>query len=70
MTKSHYLRPHLWNFFQAVRSRKPVVQDVVFGRNAALGGHMANESYYRKSPVYRDSVSQTIKSEALTDKAR
>jgi predicted dehydrogenase len=56
------LRPHLWNFFQAVRSRKPVVQDVVFGHNAALGCHMANESYYRKSPVYWDSVSQTIKS--------
>jgi predicted dehydrogenase len=56
------LRPHLWNFFQAVRSRKPVVQDVVFGHHAALGCHMANESYYRKSPVYWDSVSQTIKS--------
>jgi predicted dehydrogenase len=56
------LRPHLWNFFQAVRSRKPVVQDVVFGHNAALGCHMANESYYRKSPVFWDSVSQTIKS--------
>ncbi len=55
------LRPHLWNFFQSVRSRKPVVQDVVFGHNAALGCHMANESYYRKSPVYWDSVSQTIK---------
>jgi len=56
------LRPHLWNFFQAVRSRKPIVQDVVFGHNAALGCHMANESYYRKSPVFWDSVSQTIKS--------
>ncbi len=56
------LRPHLWNFFQAVRSRKPVVQDVVFGHNAALGCHMANESYYRKSPVYWDAASQTIKS--------
>ncbi len=51
------LRPHLWNFFQAVRSRKPVLQDVVFGHNAALGCHMANESYYRKSPVFWDSVS-------------
>ncbi len=56
------LKPHLWNFFQAIRSRKPVVQDVVFGHHAALGCHMANESYYRKSPVYWDSVSQTIKS--------
>jgi predicted dehydrogenase len=56
------LRPHLWNFFEAVRSRKPVLQDAVFGHNAALGCHMANESYFRKTPVYWDSVSQTIKS--------
>jgi len=56
------LKPHLWNFFQAVRSRKPVVQDVVFGHHAALGCHLANESYYRNSPVYWDEKSQTIKS--------
>ncbi len=56
------LRPHLWNFFEAVRSRKPVVQDAVFGHNAALGCHMANESYFRKSPVCWDAASQTIKS--------
>jgi len=56
------LRPHLWNFFEAVRSRKPVLQDAVFGHNAALGCHMANESYFRKMPVYWDSASQTIKS--------
>ena len=56
------LRPHLWKFFQAVRSRKPVVQDAVFGHNAALGCHLANESYFRKTPVYWDPVSQTIKS--------
>jgi len=56
------LRPHLWRFFQAVRSRQPVVQDVVFGHNAALGCHLANESYFRKSPVYWDAASGTIKS--------
>src|SRR6267154_3660023 len=56
------LRPHLWKFFESVRSRKPVLQDAVFGHNAALGCHMANESYYRKTPVYWDPVSQTIKS--------
>jgi predicted dehydrogenase len=55
-------RPHLWNFFESVRSRKPVLQDALFGHNAALGCHMANESYYRKKPVYWDSTSQTIKS--------
>ncbi len=56
------LRPHLYNFFQAVRSRKQVVQDALFGHNAALACHMANESYYRKSPVYWDPGSQSIKS--------
>jgi predicted dehydrogenase len=56
------LRPHLWKFFEAVRSRNPVLQDAVFGHNAALGCHMANESYYRKKPVFWDPASQTIKS--------
>jgi predicted dehydrogenase len=56
------LRPHLWKFFEAVRSRKPVPQDAIFGHNAALGCHLANESYFRRSPVYWDADSQTIKS--------
>ncbi len=56
------LRPHLWKFFEAVRSRQPVVQDAVFGHHAALACHMANESYYRRSPVSWDAASQTITS--------
>jgi len=56
------VKPHLWNFFQAVRTRKPVVEDVVFGHHAALACHMANESYFRKGPVYWEESSQTIKS--------
>ena len=56
------LRPHLWKFFEAVRSRQPVVQDVVFGHNAALACHLANESYFRKSPVRWDEDSHSIKS--------
>jgi hypothetical protein len=56
------LRPHLWKFFNAVRSRKPVLQDAVFGHNAALACHLANESYFRKSPVCWDTASSTIKS--------
>jgi predicted dehydrogenase len=54
-------KPHLWNFFQAVRNRKPVVEDAVFGHNAALACHMANESYFRKSGVYWDAASKSIK---------
>ncbi|MCU1271948.1 MAG: oxidoreductase [Acidobacteriaceae bacterium] len=56
------LKPHLWAFFQAVRSRKPVVEDAVFGHNAALACHMANESYFRKAPVTWDEASKSIKS--------
>jgi predicted dehydrogenase len=56
------VKPHLWNFFEAVRSRKPVVQDAVFGHNAALACHLANESYFRHSAVWWDEKSRTVKS--------
>ena len=56
------VKPHLWNFFQAVKTRQPVVEDVVFGHHAALACHMANESYFAESAVRWDPVSQTIKS--------
>jgi len=54
-------RPHLWNYFEAVRTRKPVVEDVVFGHNAALACHMANEAYFRRTAVTWDDVTKTIK---------
>jgi predicted dehydrogenase len=56
------VKPHLWNFFRAVRTRKPVVEDAVFGHHAALACHMANESYFRKSAVTWDENSKSIKS--------
>ena len=56
------VRPHLWTFFEAVRSRKPVVEDAVFGHHAALACHMANEAYFRKTPVSWDEASRSIKS--------
>ena len=55
------VRPHLWTYFEAVRTRKPVTEDVVFGHHAALACHMANESYFRKSGVSWDETSKTIK---------
>ena len=54
-------RAHLWNFFEAVRTRTPVVEDVVFGHHAALACHMANESYFRRSAVTWDEATKTIK---------
>ncbi|HVR25695.1 MAG TPA: Gfo/Idh/MocA family oxidoreductase [Candidatus Polarisedimenticolia bacterium] len=55
------IKPHLWTFFEAVRSRKPVVEDAVFGHHAALACHMANESYFRKTAVSWDEASKSIK---------
>ncbi|HXM93021.1 MAG TPA: Gfo/Idh/MocA family oxidoreductase [Candidatus Dormibacteraeota bacterium] len=56
------VKPHLWTYFQAVKSRKPVTEDAVFGHNAALACHLANESYFRHSAVTWDAASQQIKS--------
>lgn len=52
---------HMGNFFSAVKSRRPVAEDAVFGNHAALACHMANESYFRKGPVVFESGSKSIK---------
>lgn len=56
------IKPHLANFFDAVRTRKPVVEDAAFGHNAALACHMANESYFRKAIVSWDDSAKAMKS--------
>ena len=55
------ITPHLANFFDAMRTRKPVVEDAVFGHHAALACHMANESYFRKAIVTWDDRAKVIK---------
>jgi hypothetical protein len=55
-------RPHLWKFFQAVKTRQPVVEDAVFGHHAAIACHMANESYFQKRPVTFDPATDTVRS--------
>jgi predicted dehydrogenase len=55
------LKPHLWTFFEAVRTRKGVVEDAVFGHNAAAACHIANESYFRKSAVTYEPMARVIK---------
>jgi predicted dehydrogenase len=52
---------HMGNFFRSVKSRKPLVEDAVFGNHAALACHMANESFFRRGPVTWDPQSRTIK---------
>jgi hypothetical protein len=39
-----------------------VLQDALFGHNAAMACHLANESYYRKTAVYWNAASQSIQS--------
>jgi len=56
------LRPHLETFFNSVRTRNPLTEDVVFGHYAALACHMANESWARRTSVTWDDASSTIKS--------
>lgn len=54
---------HLANFFQAVRTRKPVVENEIFGNNAALAGcHMSNYSYFNKTVAVWDASTKSIKS--------
>lgn len=55
------VKPHLWNFFQAVKTRNAVVEDAVFGNHAAIACHMANESYFRKKPVYWDENTKSVR---------
>ena len=55
------VKPHLWTFFEAVRSRKPVVEDALFGHHAALACHMANESYFQQQAVQWDEKARMIK---------
>lgn len=45
------LKPHLRTFFRSVRSRQPVVEDVVFGHHAAAACHMANASYFEDKTI-------------------
>lgn len=47
------LKPHVANFFHSVRTRQPVVEDVVFGHHAAAACHMANTSYFEGKTITR-----------------
>jgi hypothetical protein len=51
---------HEANFFNAVRTRKPSVENEVFGNNAAIGCHLANYSYFNKRPAMWDASSKKI----------
>lgn len=43
---------HFFNFFDAVRNGREVVQDAVFGYRAAAPALLCNDSYYKNKPVF------------------
>ncbi len=52
---------HEANFFNAVRSRKKVVENEEFGNNAAIGCHLANHSYFKETAAVWDAAARKIK---------
>ena len=52
---------HQANFYNAVRTRKPVVENEVFGNNAAIGCHLANFSYFNKCVAVWDQQQEDSK---------
>ena len=51
---------HQANFFNAVRTRKPTVENEVFGNNAAIGCHLSNFAYFNKSVAVWDAKARKI----------
>ena len=55
------VKPHMRNFFDSVRTRKPVVEDAVFGNHTAIACHMANASCFKKAMAVWDASSGSIR---------
>ncbi|MEP7361783.1 MAG: Gfo/Idh/MocA family oxidoreductase [Acidobacteriota bacterium] len=53
---------HHLNFFDAVRKRRPVIEDAVFGLRAAGPALLSNVSYFEKKIVHWDPDHMTVKS--------
>lgn len=51
---------HQANFYNAVRTRKPVAENEVFGNNAAIGCHLANFSYFNNDVAVWDANAKKI----------
>src|SRR5215831_12541291 len=52
---------HQANFFNAVRTRKKVVENEEFGNNAAIGCHLANYSYFKNTTALWDPERKAIR---------
>jgi predicted dehydrogenase len=53
---------HMNNFMESVRTRRPSVEDAVFGNHTAIACHMANYSYFQKTMATWDEAAKQIKS--------
>jgi predicted dehydrogenase len=51
---------HQANFYNAVRTRKPVAENEIFGNNAAIGCHLANFSYFNNDVAIWDDKAKKI----------
>ena len=51
---------HEANFFNAIRTRKPVVENEIFGNHAAVGCHLSNFAYFNKSIAMWDPKAKKI----------
>ncbi len=51
---------HISNFFNSVRTRRPPVENEIFGNNASLGCHVANYSYDHKTVAVWDAEAKKI----------
>lgn len=51
---------HFTNFFDAIRTNKPVVEDAVFGFRAAAPALACNESYFNKKIINWDPVNMKL----------
>jgi predicted dehydrogenase len=56
-----YTVDHFQNFFESIRTRKPSVEDAVFGNHTAIACHMANDSLAKGTMVVWDGASKSIK---------
>ncbi len=52
---------HLVHFFESIRTKKPVVEDAVFGFRAAAPCLACNESYFKKKVIHWDPVKMLVK---------
>jgi predicted dehydrogenase len=51
---------HINNWVNSIKTRKPPVENEVFGNNAALGCHLSNYSYFKKTVANWDATGQRI----------